>query len=161
MSCGTIKINNFQYNWFEFYNLIYIILICDLNLNKINDDDIHSIIKTSNFTEKQKNKFIEIMKNIKNNIITASTFNVFNWELRTYDNDIELCNIIWQLYINKIKDVYNETEKGKQNLNILFKNLTLQTLQLYGIDSGCYYFRINMLKEFKKKIENDYLCVVL
>jgi hypothetical protein len=161
MSCGTIKINNFQYNWFEFYNLIYIILICDLDLNKINDDDIHSIIKTSNFTEKQKNKFIEIMKNIKNNIITASTFNVFNWELRTSDNDIELCNIIWQLCINKIKDIYNETEKGKQNLNILFKNLTLQALQLYGIDSGCYYFRINMLKEFKKKIENDYLCVVL
>jgi hypothetical protein len=152
MSCGTIKINNFQYNWFEFYNLIYIILICDLNLNKITDDDIHSIINTSNFTEKQKNNFIEIMKNIKNNIITASTFNVFNWELRSSDNDIELCNIIWQLCINKIKDIYNETEKGQQNLNILFKNLTLQALQLYGIDSGCYYFRINMLNDFKKKI---------
>ena len=88
MSCGIITINIFQYNWFEFYNLIYMILICDLNLNKITDDEILFIANSCSFIEKQKNKFIEIIKNIKNNIITTATFNLFNWNSLYSDNYI-------------------------------------------------------------------------
>ena len=161
MSCGIITINIFQYNWFEFYNLIYMILICDLNLNKITDDEILFIANSCSFIEKQKNKFIEIIKNIKNNIITTATFNVFNWNSLSSDNDIELSTIIWKLCINKIKNVYNKSELGQQNLNILFKNLSFKAGQNYNINSDCYLLKIIILNKFKTKIENDYRCVIL